>query len=91
MKEILSSDDLARGKPAPDVYLEIARRLGFAPEQIAIFEDSGNGILAGHAAGVKVIAVPSAYHGPAPDALAKADLVIESLADFRLDMLEQFS
>jgi HAD superfamily hydrolase (TIGR01509 family) len=86
--EVLSSDDMPRGKPAPDVYLEIARRLGVLPERIAIFEDSGNGILSGHAAGVKVIAVPSAYHGPSAEALAQADLVLDSLADFRLDMLE---
>jgi HAD superfamily hydrolase (TIGR01509 family) len=83
--EIISTDDLPRGKPAPDVYLEIARRLGVKPDEVAIFEDSENGIRAGAAAGVRVIAVPSYYERPSKDVLSQADLVIESLLDFSLD------
>jgi beta-phosphoglucomutase-like phosphatase (HAD superfamily) len=65
----------------------MARRLGVCVERIAIFEDSGNGILSGYAAGMKVIAVPGAYHRPSPDTLAKADLVLESLTAFDVTML----
>lgn len=86
--EILSTDDMERGKPAPDIYQEITRRLGVPVEKTAIFEDSANGILSGHAAGAKVIAVPGAYHRPAADTLAKADLILDSLADFDLAMLK---
>lgn len=87
--EILSGDDMARGKPAPDIYLEITRRMGVNIGKTAIFEDSANGILSGYAAGAKVIAVPSDYHRPAEDVLQKAALVIPSLADFRLELFQQ--
>lgn len=85
--EVLSSDDLPRGKPAPDIYLEITRRMGVPVERAAVFEDSTNGILSGHAAGVKVLAVPGAYHKPAAEVLAKADRVLDSLDEVTLAML----
>jgi HAD superfamily hydrolase (TIGR01509 family) len=85
--EILSSDDMPQGKPAPDVYLEITRRLDVLPRETAIFEDSANGILAGYAAGAHVIAVPSTYLSPPPDALQKAEVVLASLCDFSPMML----
>jgi HAD superfamily hydrolase (TIGR01509 family) len=77
--EVLSSDDCAAGKPAPDVYLEVIRRLGVTPEETAVVEDATSGILAGHAAGAKVIAVPNHHLPPPEDVLAKADIVVESL------------
>lgn len=86
-EEVLSTDELKHGKPAPDAYLEIARRLGIPVEEIAIFEDSTNGILSGIAAGVTVIAVPNTYQRAPEDVLAKAHRVLESLADFSPDML----
>ena len=58
--EILSTDDCVAGKPAPDVYLEVIRRLGVQPQEAAVLEDAASGILAGHAAGARVIAVPVA-------------------------------
>ncbi len=85
--EIISTDDLRRGKPAPDVYLEITRRMGINPSNTAIFEDSANGILSGYEAGTKVIAVPSSYLRPPQDALNKASLVLESLLDFSPELL----
>jgi HAD superfamily hydrolase (TIGR01509 family) len=85
--EVLSSDDVANGKPAPDIYLEIARRLGVPVEKTAVVEDSGNGILAGLAAGAKVIAVPHAYHRPEDDVLGQSALVLNSLLDFTPEML----
>jgi HAD superfamily hydrolase (TIGR01509 family) len=75
----LSSEEVARGKPAPDVYLEATRRLGVAPEQSAAVEDSENGIRAAKAAGMRVLALPNPHYPPAPDALAEADEVLDSL------------
>ncbi|MCD4686189.1 MAG: HAD-IA family hydrolase, partial [Anaerolineae bacterium] len=86
-QEVLSADDMPQGKPAPDVYIEITRRLNVAPVHTAILEDSGNGILSGHSAGVKIIAVPDAVHCPVPDVLQKADCVLDSLNDFTPDLL----
>jgi HAD superfamily hydrolase (TIGR01509 family) len=75
----VSSEEVERGKPSPDVYLEAARRLGIAPARCAAVEDSGNGIRAAHAAGMHVIAFPNAHFAPEPGALALADVVIERL------------
>ncbi len=86
-EKIVSSDEVAQGKPAPDVYLEATRQMNVPVEQTAVFEDSANGILAGLAAGVKVIAVPNAEYRPAAEVLRRAHCVIPSLNDFSLDML----
>ena len=72
---------MARGKPAPDVYLEAARRLGAPPERCAAVEDSSDGLRAAHAAGLRVLALPNAHYPPAPDALALADVVLASPAE----------
>jgi len=77
----VSSEEVARGKPAPDVYLEAASRLGLAPARCAAVEDSANGIRSAHAAGLRVIAVPNTRYPPAADALALADATLPSLAD----------
>lgn len=76
----VSSEEVGRGKPAPDVYVEAARRLGVEPRACAAIEDSSNGIRAAHAAGLRVIAVPNAEFPPEADALALADASIDSLA-----------
>ncbi len=60
----VSSEEVARGKPAPDVYLEVARRLGVAPARCAAVEDSASGIRAAHAAGMHVIAYPNRHYPP---------------------------
>jgi HAD superfamily hydrolase (TIGR01509 family) len=75
----LSSEEVERGKPAPDVYLEVARRLGVDPRDTVAVEDSDNGIGAARAAGMRVIAVPNPHYPPNPAALAEADDVVESL------------
>jgi HAD superfamily hydrolase (TIGR01509 family) len=75
---VVSSEEVARGKPAPDVYLEAARRLELDPARCAAIEDSANGIRSAHAAGMRVLAVPNAHYPPAPDALALADDVVAS-------------
>jgi len=77
----VSSEEVERGKPAPDVFLEAARRLRIAPERCAVVEDSGNGIRAAHAAGMRVLAIPNHRYPPPADALALADVVLDSLAD----------
>jgi HAD superfamily hydrolase (TIGR01509 family) len=77
----VSSEEVARGKPAPDVYLEAARRIGVAPSACAAVEDSANGIRSGVAAGMAVIAVPNREFPPSQDALALADDVVDSLLE----------
>jgi HAD superfamily hydrolase (TIGR01509 family) len=84
----LVSADSTRGKPAPDVFLAAAERLKVPPGQTAVFEDSGAGIRAGNAAGMRVIAVPNVHFPPPPDVLAQADIVLGSLLEFRPTMLE---
>jgi HAD superfamily hydrolase (TIGR01509 family) len=75
---VVSSEEVARGKPAPDVYLEAARRLGSEPARCAAVEDSSNGLRAAHAAGMRVIALPNAHYPPADDALALADVIVRT-------------
>jgi HAD superfamily hydrolase (TIGR01509 family) len=73
----VSSEEVARGKPAPDVYLEALRRLGVSTA--TAIEDSENGIKSAHAAGLRVIAIPNPHFPPAPEALALADEVLPDL------------
>jgi HAD superfamily hydrolase (TIGR01509 family) len=77
----VSSEEVGAGKPAPDVYLEAARRLAVEPTECAAIEDSTNGIRSAHAAEMTVIAVPNKDFPPAPDALALAALVLDSLEE----------
>jgi HAD superfamily hydrolase (TIGR01509 family) len=84
---VVSSEEVARGKPAPDVYLEATRRLEVEPAQCAAVEDSSNGLRAAHAAGMRVLAVPNAHYPPAPDALALADAVFTSLAELTPELV----
>jgi HAD superfamily hydrolase (TIGR01509 family) len=87
----VSSEEVERGKPAPDVYLEAARRLGVRPQDVAAVEDSGNGIRAARAAGMTVIAIPNDHFPPPPDALAEAEVVLDSLAELSPDAVESAS
>jgi HAD superfamily hydrolase (TIGR01509 family) len=75
----LSTEEVPRGKPAPDVYLEAASRLGVDPRLCAAVEDSSNGLRSAAAAGYAVIAVPHGVYPPAEDALAAASLVVDNL------------
>jgi HAD superfamily hydrolase (TIGR01509 family) len=84
----LSSEEVARGKPAPDVYLEAARRLDVAAPACVAIEDSENGIRSANAAGMRVIAVPNAEFPPAEEAVALADRVVGSLAEVRPTLVE---
>ena len=80
-KATVSSEEVARGKPAPNVYLEAARRLGVDPTHAAAIEDSENGIRAAKAAGMRVIAIPNPHFQPAEDALAQADVILRSIEE----------
>ena len=87
----VSSEEVARGKPAPDVFVEAARRLDLAPERCAAVEDSGNGIRAAHAAGMRVVAIPNRRYPPPGDALDLADVALESVDELtpsRLELLD---
>jgi HAD superfamily hydrolase (TIGR01509 family) len=75
----VSSEEVARGKPAPDVYLETARRLDVDPRLCAAVEDSASGIRAAHAAGMRVLAYPNRHYPPPAKALALADSVLETV------------
>ncbi len=75
----VSSEEVGRGKPAPDVYLEAARRLDLPSSSCAAIEDSASGIRSAHDAGMRVIAYPNRHFPPSADVLASADIVIDSL------------
>jgi HAD superfamily hydrolase (TIGR01509 family) len=75
----LSSEEVSQGKPAPDVYLAVAERLGIAPGGCAAVEDSSNGLRSAAAAGMAVVAVPRPEYPPDPRALALADLVLDDI------------
>jgi HAD superfamily hydrolase (TIGR01509 family) len=77
----VSSEEVPRGKPAPDVYLEAAARLGVDPTSCAAIEDSHSGIRSAKAAGMRVIAIPNPSFPPGEEALAEADVVLDSLAE----------
>lgn len=81
-RAIVCGDDVARGKPAPDIFLLAAHRLGARPEACAVLEDSEPGIRAARAAGMRAILVPD-QAPPAPEAAALAHHVCASLADAR--------
>jgi HAD superfamily hydrolase (TIGR01509 family) len=81
----VSSEEVAHGKPAPDVYLDAARRLDVAPERCAAIEDSQNGIRSAKAAGMRVIAIPNRRFPPGEDALAEANAVLDSIAELTPD------
>jgi HAD superfamily hydrolase (TIGR01509 family) len=87
----VSSEEVERGKPAPDVYLEAAQRLGVRPENVVAIEDSANGIRSAKAAGMRVIAIPNPHFPPPEDVLAQAHLVLESLAELTADAVESAS
>ena len=86
----VSSEEVERGKPAPEVYLEAARRLGVDPGSCAAIEDSENGIRSAAAAGMHVVAIPNAVFMPSADALARADAMLRSLDELTPEVIESF-
>jgi HAD superfamily hydrolase (TIGR01509 family) len=87
----VSSEEVDRGKPAPDVYLEAARRLGVSPENAIAVEDSASGIRSAKAAGMGVVAIPNAHFPPPQEVLDLADVRLESLGALTPDAVESAS
>jgi HAD superfamily hydrolase (TIGR01509 family) len=84
---VVSSEEVANGKPAPDVYLAAARELGVDPAECAAIEDSTNGIKSAVAAGMRTIAVPNRQFRPDDDVLASAAVVTSSLAEVTVELV----
>ena len=84
---VVSSDEVATAKPAPDVYLEACARLSTVPTRAAAIEDSSNGLRAAASAGLAVIAVPNRAFPPSDDALGLADVVLSSVGDVTGDII----
>ncbi|HUJ56464.1 MAG TPA: HAD family phosphatase [Gaiellaceae bacterium] len=84
---VVSSEEVAHGKPAPDVYLEAAQRLDVPPQRCAAVEDSHAGIRSANAAGMRVVAIPNPSYPPDEEALAAAAAVIRSLDALTIDVL----
>ena len=85
----VSSEEVERGKPAPDVYLEAARRLAVEPARCVAIEDSSNGLRSAHAAGMAVIAVPNPHYPPDPDALSLAAASVEVVGEVTPELVER--
>ena len=81
----VSSEEVPRGKPFPDVYLEAARRLGADASRCGAVEDSHNGIRSAKAAGMRVVAVPNAHYPPDDEALGLADVVVPSIDELQVE------
>jgi HAD superfamily hydrolase (TIGR01509 family) len=86
---VVSSEEVARGKPSPDVYLAATRALGVVAEECAAVEDSTSGIRAALAARMHVVVVPNPHFPPSDEDLGAADLVVASLDELTVDTLEE--
>ena len=84
----VSSEEVERGKPAPDVYLEACLQLGVDPSRAAAIEDSHNGIRSAKAAGLRVIAIPNEHYPPDTAALAEADIILKRIADLTPEAID---
>ena len=84
----VSSEEVSRGKPTPDVYVEVCERLGVEPARAAAVEDSSNGIRSAHAASMKVIAIPNKHFPPDDESLALADVVLGALSELTIEVVD---
>jgi len=84
----VSSEEVAHGKPAPEVYLEAATRLDVAPGRCAAIEDSENGIRSARSAGMRVVAIPNRVFPPGPEALSLSDVLLDSLDELTPEAIE---
>jgi HAD superfamily hydrolase (TIGR01509 family) len=84
---VMSTEQVARGKPAPDIYLAVTGQLGRPPERCAAVEDSSNGLRSAAAAGLRVIAIPHPRYPPDPEALGQAAAVLPGLAELTPDVI----
>jgi HAD superfamily hydrolase (TIGR01509 family) len=88
-KVTVSSEEVERGKPAPDVYLEAARRLGAEPSRTVAIEDSASGIRSAHAAGMHLVAIPNRAFPPPADVLALANVVLASIKELDPEVVRE--
>lgn len=88
---VMSTEQVPRGKPAPDIYLAVTARLGVPPGECAAVEDSTNGLRSAAAAGLAVVAVPHPKYPPEPAALAQAELVLADLTGLTIDAITALS
>ena len=84
----VSSEEVARGKPSPDVYLEAARQLGVEPERCVAIEDSGPGVLSAAAAGLRVVAIPHPGYPLSPEAERVVELRLGSVQELRPELVD---
>jgi beta-phosphoglucomutase-like phosphatase (HAD superfamily) len=87
----VSSEEVERGKPAPDVYLAAARGLGVEPASCVAIEDSSNGLRSAAAAGMTVIAVPNPHYPPEPDALSLAAAAVGTVGEVTPALVESIA
>jgi len=85
----LSTEEVPRGKPYPDVYLTAAEKLGLTPAVCAAVEDSSNGLRSAAAAGLAVVAVPHGVYPPAPEAIAGASLIVSDLGSLTVEAIDR--
>jgi HAD superfamily hydrolase (TIGR01509 family) len=90
-RAILSTEEVARGKPAPDAYLEVAARLGADPAACVAVEDSSNGVRSAAAAGMRVIAIPSPRYPLDDAAAARAAAILGGLDELTADTVERLA
>jgi len=88
-RAVVSSEEVPRGKPAPDVYLAAAERLGVRPERAVAVEDSANGLRSAAAAGMTVVAVPNPHYPPPADALALAAATVPTPAELTPELIRR--
>ncbi|BCZ46087.1 phosphatase [Clostridium gelidum] len=84
-KYIVSGEEVENGKPAPDVYIETAKKLGIAPKDCTVIEDSKNGVLAAKVAGMRCIGFQNINSGNQD--LSKANVIVKSIAEIKLSYL----
>ena len=85
----MSADEVDRGKPSPDPYLGLARRMGVSPSACVAVEDSANGIRSARSAGMAVVAIPRGVHRPASEILASANLVLDDISELTPAVVEK--
>lgn len=87
----MSTEQVAHGKPAPDIYVAVTQQLGFPPDRCAAVEDSANGLRSAAAAGLRVVAVPHPRYPPGDEALRSASLVLTSLSGLTAEAVAALS
>lgn len=80
---IISGEEVQNGKPAPDIYIEAAKKLGVLSKECIVIEDSKNGVLASKSAGMKCIGFQNVNSGNQD--LSKADVVVKSIPEIKIE------